>query len=257
MDVKNLPNYVYDLLTKIAHENDFSDYSVYINHCSQPGDGFSSELFRISIAENKSDKKLDLVCKVAPSSKKHREEFFSDVVFKSEALFYNKLMSILAKFQENKNLSKHDQFLAYPKCYGTIIDDENERYVIVLEDLRQLGFTMWNKAKPTPIENARLIMQELGKFHGLSLAMKDQKLDDFGEMKQIKNIFREGFQTEKIQGMFKNVLEYAIQMLKSEDHKAIMRNVQNNIAGYSEYVFNDDRFGVLCHGTFESYDNFI
>lgn len=251
MDVKSLPSYVYELLTKIAHENGLSGYSVYVNHCSQPGDGFTSELFRISISENKSDKKLDLVCKVPPSSEKYREEFFSDVVFKNEALFYNKLMTNFAKFQENKNLKKHDQFLAYPKCYGTIIDDENQRYVIILEDLRPLGFEMWNKAKPVPIENARLTMSELGKFHGLSFAMKDQNPDQFAEIKQIKNNFGEGLKTENMSGMFANVLEYAIQLLKSEDHKTIIRHVKSNITRYSEDCFDDkasDRFGVLCHG---------
>lgn len=253
MDVKSLPSYVYELLTKIAHENGFSGYSVYVNHCSQAGDGFTSELFRISISENKSEKKLDLVCKVAPSSEKHREEFVTDALFKNEALFYNKLMPTLVKFQESKKLSKNDQFLAYPKCYGTIIDDENQRYVIILEDLRPLGFSMWNKAKPVPIEIVRLTMTELGKFHGLSFALKHQKPDEFTEFKQIRNVFREGLQRENIIGMFANVLEYAIQLLENEDHKTIMRHIKSNIVGYSEDCFDDkmsERFGILCHGDF-------
>lgn len=251
MDVKNLPSYVYELLTKIAHENAFTGYSVHVNNCSLPGDGFASELFRITISETKTDKRLDLVCKVAPANKKRREEFFSNVLFNNEALLYTKLMPTFAKFQENKNLSAHDQFLAYPKCYGTIIDDENERYVIILEDLRPLGFQMWNKAKPTPIENARLTMCELGKFHGLSFAMKDQRPDEFAEITQMRNIFREAFQTEKTRDMFINVLDYAILMLKNEEHKSIMIHVKNNITRYAENCFDDrasDRFGVLCHG---------
>lgn len=259
MDHKNLPNYVYELLTKIANLNGFTDYSVHVNDGSQPGDGFSSSLFRTSISENKSDKKLDLVCKVVPSSKKHRQEFFSDNAFKNEARFYHKLMPILAKFQENKNLSKHDQFLAYPKCYGSIIDDEHERYVIILEDLCPFGFEMWNKAKPTSIENVRITMHELGKFHGLSFALKDQKPDEFAEFKQIKNIYREAFQSEKVQGMFLNVLDHAIHLLKNDEHKTIVQHVKCNIERYSEDCLNDevsDRFGVLCHGTHSSCSNF-
>lgn len=242
---------MYELLTKVAKENGFNDHSVNVNHCSQPGDGFTSEMFRISIAEYNSDKKLSLVCKVATLNEKHSKEFFTDVIFKNEALFYDNLMPLLAQFQQDKNLIKHDQFLAYPKCYGSIIDDENCHYVILLEDLRPLGFEMWNKAKPTPIEISRLTMRELGKFHGLSFALRDQNPEKFAQIKRIKNIFREALQTERMLGMFTNVLEYSIQLLENEDHKAIMRHVKNNITRYSEDCFDgkaSDRFGVLCHG---------
>lgn len=252
MDVKNLPTYVHELLAKIACENAFTGYSMYVNRCSQPGDGFASELFRITIAENKSDKKLELVCKLAPANKKYRQEFYSDVIFKTEAQFYTKFMPKFVKFQEQKNLSIHDRFLAYPKCYGTLIDDENDRYVIVLEDLRPLGFKMWNKAKPTSIENARLVMRELGKFHGSSMAMKDQRPDEFAELKQIQNFFKEVFQSEKMVGMSTNVLDYSIQLLKNEEHKCIVSHIRNNVTRYSDNCFDDeasDRFGVLCHGT--------
>lgn len=253
MDNKGLPSYVYELLAKIAKENGFIDYSVNVNHCSQPGDGFTSEIFRISISENKSVEKLELLCKVASISEKLGKEFFTDILFKNEALFYDNLMPTLAQFQKDKNLKKQDQFVAYPKCYGSIIDDENHRYVIILEDLRPLGFEMWNKAKPTPIENARLTMRELGKFHGLSFALKEQNPDRFAEIKRIRNIFREALQTERMMGMFTNVLEYSIQLLENENYKTVMRHVKSNLTRYSEHCFDDkalDRFGVLCHGIF-------
>lgn len=79
---------------------------------------------------------------------------------------------------------KKDQFLSFPKCYATVANEDNEdseQYAVILEDLRPQGFKLWDKKKPTPIENARLVMRELGKFHGLSIAMKDQKPQEFSQ----------------------------------------------------------------------------
>lgn len=253
MNMEQLPSYVRELITKIANDNAFTNYSVNVSSGSEPGDGFASELFRITICEHKSDKKLNLVCKIAPENKKYREEFFSNTTFQNEADFYTKHMPKLAKFQQDRNLSEHNQFQGYPKCYGTIIDEENDRYAIVLEDLRPFGFKMWDKSKPVPVANARLTMRELGKFHGLSLAMKDQCPDEFAEMKQIQNIFREAFQSEKLVGMFEKDLNRTVELLKKEEHKTILNHVKNNLIRYSESCFDEkasDRFGVYCHGMF-------
>lgn len=127
MNPEQLPDYAHKLFAKIAQENGFNDFSVKISAGSQPGDGFTSEIFGIKIFESESSKNLKLVCKIAPSNENRRKEFLSNNLFKHEALFYQKFMPMLAKFQEEKQLAKEDQFQSHPKCYGAIIDDENER----------------------------------------------------------------------------------------------------------------------------------
>lgn len=116
MNSKELPNFVQKLLTQITQENNFSDYSVQVECGSLAGDGFSSTLYKIVIKENKGDQRLDLVCKVAPQNENHRKEFLSSITFSREALFYNQLMPILAKFQEEKKVPIDKQFRSYPKC---------------------------------------------------------------------------------------------------------------------------------------------
>lgn len=127
MNPNELPDHAHELFAKIAQENGFNNFSVKISAGSQPGDGFTSEIFSIKICENKSAKQLELVCKIAPSNENRRKEFQSNHLFKHEALFYQKFMPTLQKLQEEKQLSKSDQFRSHPKCYGAIIDDENER----------------------------------------------------------------------------------------------------------------------------------
>lgn len=246
-----LPKYVQVLLDRIIDENEFHDYSVKIKQGSQVGDGFLSELSSITIAENESDKRLDIVCKLAPLNKNRRKEFFSSVVFDREAVFYNKVMPIFALFQEEKNVSVNDQFRSYPKCFAALANDESEQYCIILDDLRPKGFKMWDKAKTVPIENMRLVMREIGKFHGLSVAFKDQRPDEFAEFKKLADISRTFFQSSNMQGMFNASFDRAIVALKCEEHKDVMRALRNNTLLYFESCLNEntsDRFGVVCHG---------
>ncbi|XP_055321909.1 uncharacterized protein LOC129577979 [Sitodiplosis mosellana] len=248
-----LPKFIQKLLDKIIKENGFKDCSVQVKQGSNVGDGFMSELSCITLAERNSEKKLHLVCKVAPSSKNRRKEFISDVAFTREAAFYTKLMPSFAKFQAEKNLSKDDQFLAYPKCYAATIDGENEHYAIILEDLRPQEFKLWNKVKTSPIENVRLAMREIAKFHGISIAMKDQKPEEFAEFEKYTDIFRFFFESKNMRDMVRGSYEQAVALLKSQDHKNIMLDLKENFMDYFENILNEksaNYLGVICHGDF-------
>lgn len=249
---KVLPIHVRSLLDQIIEEYDFRDYFIKIKPGSQAGDGFASDLLSITITDNLGDRKLELVCKLPPFDELQRKVFISDIVFSREAHFYDKVMPIFAKFQNEKYLTNVDQFLSYPKCYATVADNKSEHYAIVMEDLRTQGFKLWDKSKPVPIDNMRLAMRELGKFHGLSFAMKDQRPKEFAEFKQISDCWRAFFQSETMQRTLDSFFNRAINSLRSEDHKNIMRDVKNNCLPYLKHCIKNgtsDRFGVLSHGT--------
>lgn len=249
---KLLPEYVNELFTKIAQENGFTrSFSVETNAGSELGDGFSSEIFRIVMSDDIKVEKLHLMCKIAPTNDNFRREFLLDENFRREALLYESFMPMLMKFQDEKQLPLDDQFRAYPKCYGTIIDDVNERYAIVLEDLKPLGFKMWSRDKPTTIENARMTMRELGKFHGLSMAMKHQRPSEFSAIKNVKSFDEYRLRSQHIVNMIHDSYEQAIKAMKNPKHKSILRHFQSNIRESILQCFDEkaiDRFGVLCHG---------
>lgn len=253
-----LPDFANELFDKIARENGFKVFSVEINSGSNPGDGFTSEMFRVKITENESSKKLELMCKMASENENRRKEFLSDKIFRREAIFYQHLMPIFGKFQEEKQLSKSDQFRSYPKCYGAIIDDEKQQYIIVLEDLRPLEFALWDKTKPTPIENARLTLRELGKFHGLSIAFKDQKPTEFEEFKKFENHLNGFMESSGTRSMFENSYAKAVDSLKKEEHKNIARHFKSNFANCFALCFDGaaERVKVVCHGTFIKSNSF-
>lgn len=253
---KELPDFAQRLLKVIVKDNGFCDYNMLLNSGSQMGDGFSSELFSISIIENKSDKRLDLVCKIALSNRNHRKEFLSSIAFNREVLFYTKFMPTFAKFQNEKNVPKPEQFSSYPKCYATVVDDPAEQFALILEDLRPCGFKLWNKFKPSPFENMCIALHELGKPHSLSVAMKDQRPDEFSEFKRMKDM-KLFIRSQNMIDYMKSTYNRAIVSLLNEDHKNIMRHIRDNLVLYVEDCLNEkaaEPFGVLCHGKIGFFD---
>lgn len=251
MDLSRIPDYLQEGFAKVAVEHGFSDYSVEVNPGCKPGDGFVSELFRITISEKSDDtKKLNLVCKIAPDGM----DSFTTTAFKNEAHFYGEIMPLFTEFQDKQNVPREEQFQSLPKCYATFIDEEKQRYAIILEDLRPYGFQMWDKSRLTPIENLRLVMRELGKFHGLSIALKDQKPEQFAVVKQATDMMKTSFETKSIREMFRDIFDRSINSLKKEQHKNIMRNLKENMLKYVEDCFEGEKtddLTVLCHGKFQ------
>lgn len=88
-------------------------------------------------------------------------------------------MPALKQFELSKGLT--DGFTDYPKCYRTVDIDINE--CLIFEDLSVRGFTTIDRrAEEVTPEHVRLVMQSLGKFHAISLALKDQQPDRFKEL---------------------------------------------------------------------------
>lgn len=255
MSKKELTSYAHRLLNKVAKEHGFRNYSIQDIYASQPGESVAGEIFRITITEMKTDKRLQLVCKVPPFDKQLFNELNLSVAFEREILFYSKLMPAYVKFQEEKNLSVNEQFRCYPKCYGTWIDSGRGEYAIILEDLRPYGFKKVEKSKLLQLEHLNLAMTELGKFHGLSFAMKDQKPNEFSEYKKLTDLSISLCQSTSMQAVFQNAFDHAIDSLKNENHKNIVRHVKSNFQQYSMDCFDakcSDRFKVVGHGKYFS-----
>lgn len=71
MDSKQVPDYALDFFAKIARDNGFNKFSMDINSGSKPGDNFASKILSVKISEDNSARKLELMCKIAPSNKNY------------------------------------------------------------------------------------------------------------------------------------------------------------------------------------------
>lgn len=73
------------------------------------------------------------------------------------------------------------QFLHFLfRCYASLSDGEND--FIALEDLSFDGYHTIDKTKGLDLKHCKKILAMLGKFHAVSLAIRDQEPDEFDKM---------------------------------------------------------------------------
>lgn len=190
-----LEQWTLDLLGRVASEHGFSAWSIKHAPGSNVGDNFMGIILRVTIDGQRQGRQHSLSCmlKMPPHGAARRKQFHSSALFERETLMYRDILPMFTQFQLDKGFKADgaDGFFAYPKCLGIVCDAQQDRFAIVLEDLRPLGYSMFNKSDIINLEHVRFVMEEMGKFHGVSFALRDQRPELFEPLAQLKDIFLE------------------------------------------------------------------
>lgn len=185
-----LPQFVLKHLEQIAKDEGFMEYEIEQADGSNFGDGFAATLISATFVgtrqindEIRQKERLSLMCKIQSPSAMHQEQFNSSMLFDREIYVYEKLLPTLNDLQREKGLSEENGFFNYPKCYASSSDSVDNEFVIIMNNLKAGGYGLWPKLKPIPFENVKLLMEQLGRYHGLSFVLRDQKPQVFEELK--------------------------------------------------------------------------
>lgn len=253
--MSDIPEYVRDLLKRIATSEGFDNYTTIVEAGSNHGDGFIGVLARVTLSGNRNidgnyqEDELKLLCKFGSEIAERRKQFHTDALFKREIYVYEKLFPAFRKFQKSKGLSDADAFVSYPKYYAGVADEENGHFVIIMEDLRFQNFAMWPKSQPAPLDHVRLVMEQLGKYHGVSLAMKVQQPRIFKEFAKLDDLFhvicRNGLP------LFHAAYDMAMNAVTDEEHKKILEDLKEHTVEIMIDCVDVERsepFCVVSHG---------
>lgn len=252
-----LPEHITNRLHKIAKSEGFSDYKIETKAGSNHGDNFLGVMTSVTLTGTRGlngksrAEELHLIIKLPPSNETRQKNFKTDLVFDREVYMYSKVLPAFVRFQQEKGLSEAESFLSFPKVYTCEEDFENNTYILIMEDLRPKNYQMWPKEKTVPLNHELLVMKELGKLHGISFAMKDQRPNEFDEFKGIKDTLSELVLHGKMRSFMNKSIERAANVLKNPEHKKLMLNFRKT---YVETI--DDflagplskEFGVINHG---------
>ena len=113
--------------------------------------------------------------KCLPTCEARRTVMESDMFFRNEVQFYCRVLPEFVKFQEEKRVTS-------PFCSVATIYHISE-HTIVMEDMKSFGYMMLDKRQPLDMPHIRLVLKEMGRFHGLSFAFKDQNPQKFADLK--------------------------------------------------------------------------
>ncbi|CAG9824034.1 unnamed protein product [Phaedon cochleariae] len=176
------------LIDKIAKENGFKDHQVKAITGSAKGDNYLGVITSVTIEDGHN--KLELVLKSS-----HVGEIRNQVpirkAYQREIFVYEQVFTKFKEIQEEYHIS--EPFESFAKLYGTCDTESSE--CLVMEDLRESGYKMWNRKVPMNPEHISAVLKEYAKLHAVSFAMKEKQPEAFEDLTQSmkKHIFDEYF----------------------------------------------------------------
>lgn len=136
------------------------------------GDNYTSMLYRLHAIGRKFDKTgkfVDwhkaIIYKVLPQSRKRREMYKSEILFRNEMVFYNKVWPAFEELQRDKQ----KVFEGVAKVY--LAKDD----LIAMEDLKEKGFRMADRRKGLTVAEVEIVLKNLAGFHALSLTLREKR----------------------------------------------------------------------------------
>lgn len=231
-----LPAFVLNHFECIAKEEHFVSYTLSHGAGSKNGDGFMSDMVAVTITGPRrqsnaavTSDRLALICKLLPASTVRQEQFKSKLIFEREVHMYRIILPMMRKFQTDNGLmdATANGFFAYPHCYAAIADADRNEYVIIMRDLRSIGYELWDKTKAMPFKQASLLFEQLGRLHGVSYAMRAQRPDLFEkEIRQLGD--RLAMMFEALRPMCESAFAQAIRHLRQPEHLRVMRQISDD-----------------------------
>lgn len=206
---------------------------------------------RKSGAKEKSE--FHLLYKSPPDSIVRQTVFDSLTVFKREIYIYSTVLPTFAKFQKEKGLCEEDSFLSYPKVFASEADEVNDRYILIMEDLRPRNFGMFNiRGERNRLDHTMYVMRELGKFHGVSFAMQDQRPREFEDFKKLDDNYGKMLIDGKLNVYLQQALDRMLGVLKDPKHIKLVQDFSRRRAAvYNELMrgpIDKNELAVITHG---------
>ncbi|XP_026462580.1 uncharacterized protein LOC113364307 [Ctenocephalides felis] len=215
-DNKQLSANVLKAVDTFVKSNGYVDHTINITAGSKRGDNYVGIIHKLTLDCTKKDGTKDqrhLICKVPPSNAARREQFKSRECFLREIYTYTKILPEFALLQ--KELGCKTRFDGFANCIEA--GEENLDEFVLMEDLRSQGFLMFDRQQKLDLNHVALVMQELGKYHALSFAMKDQKPESFKKLADLSDVFFDNFVNKQFDFYINSVVDKVVNAMEEGD----------------------------------------
>ncbi|KAF5292327.1 hypothetical protein FQA39_LY03361 [Lamprigera yunnana] len=252
-----LNNHVISFIDNIIRSLNINEYRIGFSHATKPGDNWLSVIYKVEvdeISENVDNRSLALILKVAPQDEKFRTMFPIESLFNREIYIYKNVLPEFIRIQEENHIkSLFNPFAMYYN--GT---DINNKEVLIMEDLKVLGFQSLNHRVSIDYNQALMVIKALGKLHAISFAIRDQKPNLFNEFcVNTEEQFYNGTMYEPVTEILKNNGTKIIQRL--ENANSSYTNTFKKLFATLPTIVNtivqsqlSENYSVICHGDYET-----
>lgn len=211
---------------------------------SVKGTGYMGVVNEIEV--NGSNKKLRVVVKLACKSDVVRQTLPLREAFLREIYFYEKIWPALQKFQ--KDCSLEEPFEGIPKFLSSCSGERRES--LVMENLKTIGFCLWDRKVAINEEHMQLVLKEYAKFHAIGYVMKKKDVDTWNELTDDMNEIFCHFQ-DKGESFFATQLNDLLKNFENElNENEIERIVhcKSTLGELLKSLEKKGQFATITHG---------
>ncbi|KAK5642401.1 hypothetical protein RI129_008568 [Pyrocoelia pectoralis] len=225
---------------------------------SENGNNFLGLISEVTICKNKEDNEHDtshLILKTASQDENYRQIFPIREIYQREIFVYNEIFSEFLKIQKEKKLT--EGFQSFPKIYLTSSDNLQE--ALLMENMKKKGFKHINHRVGIDYPHALLVMKELGKFHALSYAMRDQKPEIFNRWADncTECFYSSNIRVPAIKAIIKltKMIMNSFPPNQHEEERKVLENFANDFPTIYKNIFlikeDDRKYAVINYGDVE------
>ncbi|RZC36997.1 uncharacterized protein BDFB_013930, partial [Asbolus verrucosus] len=228
---------------------DLTDWHVDVAGKANKEDGYIGDITFVRVTGKTTKKTFDLVIKASKESEKLRHQAPVKEAFEKEIFVYNEVKTAFDEFQRDKGIAAPLQIM--PHCYATRITEGSE--VLIFDNLKTENFDLWDKTKPMTFGHIKLILENYGKWHAISLALKKERPQVYGRLiKDNINMFGYFITKVKMLDYFVDIFEKAKNTVIASDETEILTNLQFSgsdiIHVLTDMLLEDPDSHVIIHG---------
>lgn len=244
--------YIKECIHKVALAEGFIDYSLTVNYGSKIGDGYVSNMLKISINEDKHET-LTVVVKIPLENKARREVMKMMKLFEREIFVYKVMLPQFDEIQKLNNLNDSIKFKNFPKIHFAEFNKDKDDAIIIMDDLRESGYKMWKKSAPINFDHAKLLLTALGRYHAMSFAIRSKNLNFFQTLQLLNDDFSDVLQTPQFEVLLKGSVTRIIDFFQPDEVEAkfkIAKLIENLKDICIEWVKPKyvEPYAVMLHG---------
>ena len=169
-------------LENVLKQRKITNYTFEVTSGAVKGDNYMGVIYKAvvkALDENGKPVRFDWIVKCAPQAKMIRDMMEIGKFYVRESYIYEVFFPTLKNFHLEYGILT--SFGTTPPLVTTYSVAPNE--TIVMEDMKALGYVLRDRKEPLGYNHVRLVMETYGKLHAFSFALRDQRPDEFQDIK--------------------------------------------------------------------------
>ncbi|KAG5890657.1 hypothetical protein JTB14_034945 [Gonioctena quinquepunctata] len=236
----------------LANEN-LKDLAITITGSSEKDEGYMGDIVFVTAqgTDEKNEKEnIHLVIKHAKNNEHLRTVMPVEVVFDNEMAMYTEVIPAFKQFQLERKVD--DIFDSVAKCYNSSKSGSLE--FLVFENLKALGYEQYDRRKPMNSFHCKAILEQYGKLHAISFAMKQQNEKKFVDLSsKLRDVYFDLLGDPEIKAMYEKAKIYILELLEKNGEVVLGKRLKNTLHGDVCEIMKDiinmkEPQSVIIHG---------